>query len=131
MSIKVNPKELSFSFTRSSGSGGQNVNKVNSKVVMKWTVSRSNSLNKAQITRFLTKYKNKIDSKGDFTLTSQRYRDQPRNIADCIQKLHDLVEAIAKPQKRRIPTKPSKATRRKRVESNKRQSEKKRSRQKY
>jgi len=131
MSIKINPKELNFSFTRSSGSGGQNVNKVNSKVVMKWTVSSSQSLNKAQITRFLTKYKNKIDSKGDFSLSSQRYRDQPRNIADCIQKLYELVEAIAKPQKRRIPTKPSKSTQKKRIESKKRQSEKKRNRQKY
>ena len=106
-SIIIPERELHWSFVRSSGPGGQNVNKVNTKAVLRWPVGDSTALPEGVKQRFLTKYKNRIAQNGDLLLTSQRYRDQPKNIADCEEKLRKLIEAVEKPpvprRKKRIP----------------------------
>jgi ribosome-associated protein len=108
--ISIARDELAFSFVRSSGPGGQNVNKVASKAVLRWPVARSSSIPAAVRDRFLAHYARRINDRGELVLASQRYRDQPRNIEDCLAKLVDLVLAVAAPpRKRRKSTPPRRA----------------------
>jgi ribosome-associated protein len=113
--LRIPLDEFSFTFARSGGPGGQNVNKVNSKAVLRWRVLESPSLDERVRTRLVEQNRNRITEAGDFILTSQRYRDQPKNIDDCYEKLRDLlVRAVAQP-KRRKPTKPTAGSRRRRL----------------
>lgn len=131
MAIKRIPAgELDFSFSRSSGAGGQNVNKVNTKVSLRWNIDKSTSINKAVKERFYKKYKRRISDGGWVMIHSQRYRSQARNIADCIDKLHDLLETVARPPKQRRATKPTRASVEKRIKNKKGRAETKKSRQK-
>lgn len=102
--IVISPSELRFSFVRSSGPGGQNVNKVNSKAQLRWSVRRSGSLPEDVRARLLGRYARRINDRGEFVLTSQRYRDQARNIADCLDKLREMVAAATAVPKRRKKT---------------------------
>lgn len=127
-SIRVPVKELKFTFSKSSGAGGQNVNKVNSRVTLKWNVLNSLEITSAVKNRLTQKYPRFVVD-GFIVIHSQRFRDQSRNIADCTEKLQSLLESVAKAPKKRIPTKPSKAAIKKRIENKKKQSEKKQQRQ--
>lgn len=113
--IRIPFSELSFSFARSAGPGGQNVNKVNSKAILRWPVMHSPSLTPEVRARFLAQNRHRITSDGEFVMSSQRYRDQPRNIADCHEKLQSLLRAAAVRPPRRKKTKPTAASRRRRV----------------
>jgi len=92
--IQVPLRELGFAFARSSGPGGQNVNKVNSKATMHWDVTRTSSLPDDVRQRFLGRYKNRINREGRLVLASQRFRDQGRNVADCLSKLREMIEQV-------------------------------------
>ncbi len=100
-------RDVHFEFARSSGPGGQNVNKVNSKVVLRWNVARNRSLPEDVRERLRTRYAGRITRAGDILVSSQRYRDQGRNLADCLEKLKALLEAVAEPPKSRRPTRPT------------------------
>lgn len=126
--IRVPLSEFTFTFARSSGPGGQNVNKVNTKAQLRWAVTRSPSLSEAARQRFLAKYGNRITNEGDLLLTSTRYRDQKRNEEDCLEKLREMIEAIASPPKKRRPTKPTKGSKERRLEAKRQRSDKKRGR---
>ncbi len=71
----------------SGGPGGQNVNKVNSKAIMRWFVGTSRRLPGDVRARFMGKYANRINEDGELILVSQKYRDQSRNIEECFDKL--------------------------------------------
>jgi ribosome-associated protein len=113
--IRIPVSELSFSFARSGGPGGQNVNKVSSKAVLRWRVVESPSLDEAVRARFLAQNRHRITSEGELVIASQRYRDQPRNIADCKQKLQSLLQAAAVAPVPRKRTRPTAGSRRRRV----------------
>ncbi|WP_373653733.1 MULTISPECIES: alternative ribosome rescue aminoacyl-tRNA hydrolase ArfB [unclassified Schlesneria] len=113
--IRVSCREFSWSTARSSGPGGQNVNKVNSKVIMRWSFQCSESLPADVRERFIAAYRSRLTTEGDFILSSERYRDQPKNVADCLEKLHALLASIAIAPKPRRPVKPTKASKRRRV----------------
>ncbi len=118
--IQIPLRELHFTFVRSSGPGGQNVNKVNTKATMRWSVASSRSLPEAVHERFVTKYGYRITKEGDILISSQRFRDRGRNVADCLAKLRDMVASVVTAPKRRRPTAPSrgaKARRRKNKEA--------------
>jgi ribosome-associated protein len=100
--IVIPEKELRFSFVRSSGPGGQNVNKVASKAVLRWSIVESPSIPEAVRARFLARWQRRINDRGELVITSQRYREQAKNVADCIQKLRELLLAVATP---RVPRK--------------------------
>ena len=117
--------EFSFTFMRSSGPGGQNVNKVNTKVRLRWPIIASETLRDDVKQRFLAKYRRRITSEGDFVISSQRYRDQRRNIDDCLNKLRDLLADVATAPTRRKKTKPSRSSVRRRLADKRRHSEKK------
>jgi ribosome-associated protein len=114
-SIRIPFSELSFSFARSAGPGGQNVNKVNSKAILRWPVAQSPSLTPEVRARFLSQNRHRITADGEFVMSSQRYRDQPRNIADCREKLQALLRTAAVRPARRKKTKPTASSRRRRV----------------
>ncbi|MDA7979530.1 MAG: aminoacyl-tRNA hydrolase [Pirellulales bacterium] len=123
--IQIPLRELTFTFVRSSGPGGQNVNKVNSKAVLRWRVTQTRHLPEDVRERFLKQYARRITSEGDFVLSSQRFRDQGRNVGDCLAKLRDLILTVAVAPKRRKPTKPSRAAKARRLKQKKEQGEKK------
>jgi ribosome-associated protein len=127
--IRIADRELRFSFVRSSGPGGQNVNKVNSKAVLRWSVAMSAGLPEAVRGRFYARYRSRINDAGELVLTSERYRDQPRNEDDCRQKLRDMLSAVARPPKRRRKTQPTKASIERRHEQKRTRSRKKEQRQ--
>ncbi len=105
--------EIDFSFTRSSGPGGQNVNKVNSKCVMKWSLFQSLLLAPDHKTRFYDRYKNRISNEGVFILTSDQYRDQKQNKEHCITTLLEMILGCKDAPKKRKKTKPSYSSREK------------------
>jgi ribosome-associated protein len=123
--IKIPLRELHFTFARSSGPGGQNVNKVSTKATLRWSVIDSPSITDHLRERFLKKYGRRINKDGDLLVTSQRFRDQGRNVADCLEKLRVMLAATAAPHKVRKKTKPTQAARRQRLEQKRAQSEKK------
>ena len=106
--IQIPTTELQFTFARSPGPGGQNVNKVNSKAVLKWDVRQSTVLPHAVKTRFLAKFSRRISKAGLLIVTSHRYRDQGRNVADCLAKLREMIDSVLKAPVIRKKTKPSK-----------------------
>lgn len=120
--------EFEFTYSRSPGPGGQNVNKVNSKAQLKWDVSQTNSLPPEVLLRFKTKFANRINREGALVLASHRFRDQARNVDDCLEKLQEMIlQAVAVPRTRHA-TRPTKGSVRRRLGTKKLQSEKKQSR---
>ena len=104
--LKIPLDELEFTYTRSSGPGGQNVNKVNSKAVLRWAAMQSPSMPADIRNRFLARYKSKLTTEGELILSSQEYRDQGRNVAECLEKLRAMLLAVAVAPKTRRKTKP-------------------------
>ena len=105
--LRIPLDEFEFSFVRSAGPGGQNVNKVNTKAVLRWPVAASPSLPPAVRGRFLARFGNRLTTAGELIVVSQRYRDQSRNRADCLEKLREMLAAVATPPRRRKKTKPT------------------------
>jgi ribosome-associated protein len=123
--ISIPRVELQFSFVRSSGPGGQNVNKVASKAVLRWPVAHSTSIPAAVRDRFVTRYARRINDRGELVLSSQRYRDQARNVEDCLTKLRELVLAVAAPPRTRKKSTPPPRAREKRLREKRSVAEKK------
>jgi ribosome-associated protein len=116
--------EYSFTFSRSSGAGGQNVNKVNSRVTMTWDLEVSDACNIAVKKRFKEKYK-RFMVNGLVVIHSQKHRGQKMNIDDCIEKLEALILTVLHPVKMRRKTKPTKSSTKKRLDSKTKQSRQK------
>jgi ribosome-associated protein len=109
--------ELEESFVRSSGPGGQNVNKVASAVKLRFDVGDSPSLPEAVKRRLLALSDSRLDGEGVITITAQRFREQARNRADARARLAGLLFAAARPPKPRLATKPSRAEKMRRTDA--------------
>lgn len=129
-SVKIPLEEFEFTYARSSGPGGQNVNKVNSKALLRWPVMVSPSLPPAVRERFLAKFGNKLTNDGDLLISSQQTRDQGVNAQDCLDKLREMIVSVLQAPKRRRPTKPTRSSQKKRGETKKQNAQKKQGRQK-
>ena len=105
-SLSIPMAEIEFSYVRSSGPGGQNVNKVSSKAVLRWNLPASPLPDEAK-ERFRALYPSYISEKGDVILTGQRFRDAPKNRDDCLEKLRRMIGRSLEKPKKRIPTKPT------------------------
>ena len=117
--------ETNFSTTRSSGPGGQNVNKVNSKVIIKWNAFHSKVISDAQRELILSKLASKLSKEGDLVISAQDSRSQLKNKEEAVKKLRSTIKrALTQPRKRKA-TKPSTSSRKKRVDDKKRRGEKK------
>ncbi len=127
-SLSIPLAELRFKFHRSSGPGGQNVNKLNTSVELQFDFVHSAVLSDEQRQRIAEKLAARLNSTGALSIQSERFRTQGRNRADCLDKLAALLaEALKKPPKRK-KTKPSRAAQARRLGSKRRHSEKKKSR---
>jgi ribosome-associated protein len=127
--ITIPDSELSWSFVRSSGPGGQNVNKVASKVVLRWDLAGSPSVPEEVKARLRTLQRRRITTLGELVLASQRHRDQERNRQDCLEKLAAMLqEAQARPRLRQ-PTRPTRGSREARLAAKRRRSARKSARQ--
>ena len=120
--------ELTFSASRSSGAGGQNVNKVNTKVELRFDIASSSILTEEEKNRLLTKLAKRLTQEGILIIISQTERTQLKNKAQCLMKFYELLESALTVQKKRKPTKPTLASKAKKMENKKRQSERKASR---
>lgn len=120
--------ELAIAFARSGGPGGQNVNKVSSKVELRWNLRESRALSASDYDQLMKKLASKLTTDGDLLVTSQKTRDQIKNREDAFDKLTLIVRAALHREKPRKATKPSRAAKRRRVESKRHRSELKKNR---
>ena len=112
------------------GRGGQRLNKASTKATLRWDVSRSPSLPEDVRGRLLARFRRRITREGELLLSSQRFRDQSRNVADCLEKLRAMIGEVAAPPKKRKSTKPTKASQERRLKEKQGQTKKKRLREK-
>lgn len=127
-SITLPASDLEWSAVRASGAGGQNVNKVSSKVELYFDFDSSIALPEEAKTRLRQLAKNHLDAEGRILVKSEKTRDQAKNLADARAKLRELVlKALTVPKKRK-PTKPTRASKKRRVEAKKKLGAKKKMR---
>ena len=117
--------ELKFSAARSSGPGGQHVNKVSTRIELRFNVDSSEVLTTSEKIIIKQKLGNRIISGGELVLVSQVERSQWRNKENAISRFFSLIEKALTPSKRRIKTRPTAASKHKRLESKKLLSQKK------
>src|SRR5271156_2167336 len=92
--LRIADDELQFSFVRSSGPGGQNVNKVNTKAVLRWAARSSASLPEGVRQRLIQRYASQLTNEGEILIASQRFRDQRQNQRDCLEKLRAMLATV-------------------------------------
>ncbi len=130
LQIRDFDKEIVFSYSRSSGPGGQNVNKVNTRVELRFNILTSESLSLPEKELLLKKLINKINKEGELIIVSQSERSQLRNREKAIGKFYIMLAKALTPPKKRKPTLPTKASRERRLDSKRITSEKKQIRRK-
>ena len=121
-------KELTFKTSRSSGSGGQNVNKVSTKVELRFDIDISGLLTENEKERIKSKLKNRISNDNILIISSDVERTQLGNKKKVIELFFELLEKALRKPKKRIKTRPTKASIEKRLKEKKIQAEKKKSR---
>jgi ribosome-associated protein len=123
--IEVPDEELHFRFARSGGPGGQNVNKVASKAVLHWDLSANASLPPEVRQRLVARQRRRLTTEGVLVVQSQRFRDQARNVEDCRAKVREMIlEALQAPRPRKA-TRPTWASRERRLAAKKHQARRK------
>ena len=122
--------EFIFQASRSGGPGGQNVNKVNSKIELRFNIQESNILTDDQKQILLAKLSAKISLDGFLIVISQRDRSQLVNKEDAIKKIYTLIEKVLQPVKRRKSTRPTRSSVEKRLASKRIKADIKQNRQK-
>lgn len=128
-SITLTDAEIELTFSRSQGPGGQNVNKVNSKVTIHWDLKYSISISAFIKRRIQNKYSNRINNDGELVLSSQQHREQHRNREECYQKLRVIICDALKPRKVRKTSRPTRASKQRRLDNKKKRSRRKSMRQ--
>ena len=122
MAIALPPHELDFRFSRSSGPGGQHVNKTSSRVEVLWSVKTTSVLSDSARAHLIAKLRHRIDGDGRLHVVAQDFRSQLRNREAAVQRLTELVNAALRIPKQRKPTRPTAGSREARLASKKRRS---------
>jgi ribosome-associated protein len=120
MSLKIPFHEMEFSYVRSRGPGGQNVNRTNSAAILRWNLFNSGIFDDQKKERLAQKLRSRLTESGEILIRSDIHRDQDQNRSECIKKLHELlIKALFIPKKR-VATKPTKSSKIKRLDTKKR-----------
>ncbi|WP_437184968.1 alternative ribosome rescue aminoacyl-tRNA hydrolase ArfB [Planctomicrobium sp. SH668] len=105
--LSVPTAELQFTYVRSSGPGGQNVNKVSSQVQLSWDLTLNESLPIEVMERLRESERGRLTKAGVLRMDCQRYRDREKNIQDCFERLRQIILQVAHPPKKRKKTRVS------------------------
>ncbi len=124
--IQLDPNELQFSYACSGGPGGQNVNKVETKVILRLPITTSPSFNESQRELLLVRLGSRLTKDGDLVLHASRHRHRERNREDALERLVAVLRGALQVQKKRRPTRPTRGSKRRRLDSKRKQGEKKR-----
>jgi ribosome-associated protein len=113
--VTIPASELSFAFSRSGGPGGQNVNKVSSKVELRWNPTTTAVLTPDDRAWLVDRLRNRLTNDGELIITSTATRDQLKNRDDAASKLALIVRTALERPKQRKPTRPTRSAKRRRV----------------
>jgi ribosome-associated protein len=118
-------KEWQISAQKSSGAGGQNVNKVNTKIELRFSIPDSSLLSQQEKEQLLKSLSGKLSKNQELIITSENERSQKMNKEDAVEKFYKILEKNLVKRRKRIPTKPTRASRKRRIDEKKKRSEKK------
>ena len=128
MDIHIPRDRLDVRFSRSGGPGGQNVNKVETQVEVRFRIDDAGWIPAAVRKRLVTLFPSHVNRRGEFCVNSSRYRSQGRNLDDCLAKLQSFLRRASARPKRRIATRPTQSSKERRLQSKERRGQTKRNR---
>jgi len=120
--------EITFEFTRSRGAGGQHVNRTESAVILRWNLIETRAYSALEKDRMIAKLSNQLTKEGELLIRAETHRDQDSNRKEAIRRFEEILQKALFVPKKRIKTKPTKSSQRKRLDSKKKDSHKKRGR---
>lgn len=116
MQVHIPAQEYTIKFALSGGKGGQNVNKVSTKAQLRWPVGASHTFDEQQKALIRTKLRTRLNSLDEVVLQAESQRSQLQNKQQVVARLHELVAQALTVRQKRIPTRPTRSSQRKRVE---------------